>query len=78
LNKKDISIGDATAATTIKTALPLIFFFITTPIILINNKTIFEISPSSSNSIYILVLAIIYILASYGIIEKTIKYLIML
>ncbi|WP_291634079.1 lysylphosphatidylglycerol synthase transmembrane domain-containing protein [Clostridium sp.] len=67
LNKKDISIGDATAATTIKTVLPLIFFFITTPIILINNKAIFKIAPSSSNSIYILALALIYILAAYGI-----------
>jgi uncharacterized protein (TIRG00374 family) len=67
LNKKDVSIGDAFAATTIKTVLPLIFFFITTPIILISNKTIFKIIPSSNNLIYILVLVLIYILAAYGI-----------
>lgn len=67
LNKKDVSIGDATAATTIKTVLPLIFFFITTPIILIRDKTIFKIIPSGNNLIYISALVLIYILAAYGI-----------
>lgn len=66
LNKKDILIGDATAATTIKTVLPFIFFFITTPIILIRDKTILKIIPSGNNFIYILVLILIYILAVYG------------
>jgi len=66
LNKKDISIGDATAATTIKTVLPLIFFFITTPLILISDKTILKIVPSGNNLIYILSLVLIYILATYG------------
>ena len=66
LNKKDISIGDATAATTIKTVLPIIFFFITTPIILITNKNLFKIIPSGNNLIYILSLVLIYILATYG------------
>ncbi|MCJ7689099.1 MAG: flippase-like domain-containing protein, partial [Clostridiaceae bacterium] len=67
LNKKHVSIGDATAATTIKAVLPLIFFFITTPIILISNKTIFKIIPSSNNLISILVLVFIYFLVAYGI-----------
>ena len=66
LNKKNISIGDATSATTIKTVLPIIFFFITSPIILITDKTPFKIIPSGNNLIYILLLVFIYILAIYG------------
>jgi len=66
LNKKYISIGDATAATTIKTVLPIIFFFITTPIILIADKNLFKILPSGNNLIYILSLVLIYFLAAYG------------
>jgi uncharacterized protein (TIRG00374 family) len=66
LNKKHISIGDATAATTIKTILPIIFFFITTPIILIIDRKLFKIVPEGNNSIYILSLVLIYILATYG------------
>ncbi|MBZ9686174.1 flippase-like domain-containing protein [Clostridium estertheticum] len=66
LSKKDISIGDATAATTIKTVLPIIFFFITTPIILIKDKNLFKILPSTNNMIYILSLVVIYILATFG------------
>ncbi|MGV8981432.1 lysylphosphatidylglycerol synthase transmembrane domain-containing protein [Clostridium sp.] len=66
LNKKEISFGDATAATTIKTALPIIFFFITTPIILITDKSLFKIIPSDNNLIYFLSLVLMYILACYG------------
>ena len=66
LSKKDISIGDATAATTIKTALPIIFFFITTPIVLIVDKNLFKIVPSGNNLIYILSLVFLYMLATYG------------
>jgi len=66
LNKRNISIGDATAATTIKTVLPFIFFFITTPIILIKNKSISTIIPSGNNLIYIFSLVLIYFLAAYG------------
>ena len=66
LNKKNISIGDATAATTIKTMLPIIFFFITTPIILILDKNLLKIVPSGNNLIYILSLVLLYILAIYG------------
>lgn len=66
LNKKSISIGDATAATTIKTILPIIFFFITTPIILILDKNLLRIVPSGNNLIYILSLILLYILAIYG------------
>jgi uncharacterized protein (TIRG00374 family) len=66
LNKKEISIGGATAATTVKTALPIIFFFITTPIILITDKSLFKIIPSGNNLIYILSLVLMYILACYG------------
>jgi len=66
LNKKKIPIGDATAATTIKTLLPIIFFFITTPIILITDKSLFRIIQSGNNLIYILSLVSLYILAIYG------------
>ena len=66
LNKKHISIADATAATTIKTALPIIFFFLTTPIILILDKNLFKIFPKSNNLIYILSLVLLYILTCYG------------
>jgi len=66
LNKKGVSIGDATAATTIKTVLPFIFFFITTPIILIRDKAILKIAPSGNNLIYILALVLLYILVTYG------------
>lgn len=66
LNKKNISIGDATAATTIKTVLPIIFFFITTPLILITDKNLFKIVPSGSNFIYILSLVFVYMLFIYG------------
>ncbi|MBU3188068.1 flippase-like domain-containing protein [Clostridium bowmanii] len=66
LNKKQISIGDATAATTIKTVLPIIFFFITTPMILIADKSLFKIIRSDNNLIYILSLVAMYILACYG------------
>lgn len=66
LNKRHVSIGDATAATTIKTMLPIIFFFITTPIILATDREFFKIVPSSNNLIYVLFLVIIYILAIYG------------
>lgn len=72
LNKKDISIGDATAATTIKTTLPIIFFFITTPIILITDKALFKIIPSGNNLFYILTLILIYILVTFGF-YKTLK-----
>lgn len=66
LNKKCISIGDATSATTIKTILPIIFFFITTPIILITNKSLLRIVPSGNNLIYIVSLILVYFLAAYG------------
>jgi len=72
LNKKNISIGDATAATTIKTVLPIIFFFITTPIILITDKTLFKIIPSGNSLFYILSLVLIYILVTFGF-YKTLK-----
>lgn len=66
LNKKHISIGDATAATTIKSILPVIFFFVTTPIILITNKNLLKVVPDSGNYLYIGLLIISYILATYG------------
>ena len=38
LNKRGVSIGDAVAATSIRTALPIFFFLTATPIILITDK----------------------------------------
>ena len=67
LNKKDVSIGDGTAATTIKTVLPIIFFFISTPIILITDNNLLKVFPSGSNLMYIISLVLAYILATYGV-----------
>ena len=72
LNKKDISIGDATSATTIKTILAIVFFFVSTPIILITNKNFINILSSSSNFIYSLAFIILYVLLVWGL-YKAIK-----
>lgn len=45
LSKKGVSIGDATAATTIRTSLPIAFFVIATPIILIVDSSFMKVLP---------------------------------
>ncbi len=74
LNKKDIPLGDATAVTTIKTILPIIFFFITTPIVLITDKTLVTVFPDSNNLLSIVILIAIYIILiylSYALLQNT-------
>lgn len=66
LNKKGISLGDATAISTIRSVLPIIFFFLATPIILIVDKNLFKIFPSEGNLIYVSLTIVLYLLAAYG------------
>jgi len=65
LNKKGIPLGDATAISTIRTVLPIIFFFLATPLVLIVDKNLLNIFPSDGSLIYISVLIILYLLAAY-------------
>ena len=66
LNKKGISLGDATAISTIRSVLPIIFFFLATPIILILDKNLLKIFPSEGNLIYVTLTIFLYLLAAYG------------
>lgn len=65
LHKKEISVGSATAATTIKNVLPVIFFFVTTPIILLTDNTIKKFLPHSDSRTYIMIVILIYLIISY-------------
>jgi uncharacterized protein (TIRG00374 family) len=70
LTKKDISLGNATAATTIRTILATVIVFIATPIIIINEKSFETILPQQSLFIYMTLFAIVYILFFYIVIFK--------
>jgi uncharacterized protein (TIRG00374 family) len=65
LNKKKVSIGDAVATTAIRTLLPIIFFFITTPFILLMNQTLLKLFPGNNSFIYVGVLVLIYLLLAF-------------
>ena len=65
MNQEGLSIGDATAVATIKTVLPLAFLFLTTPIILLTNKTLLKLFPNGNNILYIFLLVLIYIIIVY-------------
>ncbi len=68
LNKKNISIGTATAATTIRTTLASLFLFIVTPLILIFwNIPGFS---SGKTDIYVILLIIVYFSFYYILIKK--------
>jgi hypothetical protein len=56
LTKKNVHIADATAATSIRTAIPLIFFSVTAPLILIFNKSIVGMISSRHTALYTLIL----------------------
>lgn len=66
LNKKGISVGQATAASTIRTVTPMIFFAIVTPLILIFDKGILQFMPERNN-IILLALIAIYFYALYRV-----------
>ncbi|MGM0508683.1 MAG: lysylphosphatidylglycerol synthase transmembrane domain-containing protein [Fusobacteriota bacterium] len=70
LNKKGVSLGNATAATTIRTVLATAFFFIMTPIIIITNESVGEIFSKSSIIFYIILITLVYILFFYIAIFK--------
>lgn len=63
LNKKGVSIGAATAGSSIRTALPIIFFGICTPIILIFDQNIGRIFPNRNMGIYIAAMLVFDLLA---------------
>jgi len=73
LNKAGISIGAATAGSSIRTALPLIFFMVLTPIILIFDHNIDRLFPNRNILVYMsvmLVFAALGIIFLYKLIKK--------
>lgn len=66
LTKKDIHIADATAATSIRTVIPLIFFSITAPLILIFNKSIVGMTTSIHTALYTIILVSINLMTILG------------
>lgn len=63
LSKKGVPVGTATAGSSIRTALPIIFFMIFTPIILIFDKNIDRLFPNSNILIYTVMMLILNVLA---------------
>lgn len=70
LTKKNISLGNATAATTIRTILATATVFVATPIILINEKSFETILPQTSLFIYMSLFAVLYMIFFYVVIFK--------
>ncbi len=66
LTKKDVHIADATAATSIRTAIPLIFFSITAPLILIFNQSIVGVISSRNTFLYTIILVSINAMTILG------------
>ncbi len=69
LNKKGVSIGDATAISTMRTVIPIIFFSVSTPLILLFDKSILKIFPGNSTLFYMVVFILVYIMILYIIYE---------
>jgi glycosyltransferase 2 family protein len=63
LNQKGVSFGAATAASSIRTALPIMFFSICTPIILIFDQNIGRVFPNRNMGIYVFVMIAFDLLA---------------
>ena len=63
LNKKGVSIGAATAGSSIRTALPIMFFSICTPIILIFDQKIGRVFPNRNMTVYVIVMLAFDLLA---------------
>ncbi len=70
LNQKGISLGDATASTTIRTVLATFIIFIATPIIIFNRSSFETILPQSSLLVYLTFFAALYIVFFYIIIFR--------
>lgn len=81
LNRKNVPLGNAIVVSTIKAILPITFFFVTAPIILMFNRDLINILPISNIYIYSLVFGLIYIAIIYGLYKlfrnpRTIKIII--
>lgn len=63
LNRAGIPGGAATAGTTIKTVLPVLFFMITAPMILIFDRNLDRIFPNRGSFLYVSILVVLTILA---------------
>lgn len=70
LNKKGISLGNATAATTIRTVLATMFFFITTPLIILTEEKFTQIFPKQTVLFYISLFSVLYFIFFYIVIFK--------
>jgi len=67
LNRKGVSLGDATAATTIRTAIAIIFFFIATPIIILLDKSMISVFSGNFSLFYAFILLFVYLGMAYAI-----------
>lgn len=65
LNKQGIRLGDATAASTIRTILPIIFFFITTPFVFIFNPKLMRSFLGDQSLTFIGLLIVVYGVITY-------------
>ena len=70
LNKRGISLGNATAATTIRTVLATVFFFITTPLIILNEQSFSKVFPKETVLFYISLFSLLYFTFFYIVIFK--------
>lgn len=65
LNKDKVSLGDATAATTIKSVIPALLFFLATPIAVIVNNSYYSMIPAKSYLHYVAILVFTYGIICY-------------
>ncbi|MBM7555404.1 lysylphosphatidylglycerol synthase transmembrane domain-containing protein [Halanaerobacter jeridensis] len=70
LNKRGISLGNATAATTIRTVLATMFFFITTPLIILTEQEFTQVFPKQTVLFYISLFSVLYFTFFYIVIFK--------
>ena len=62
LNKNGIPAGAATAGTTIKTVLPVLFFMVTAPVILVFDPNLDRIFPNQGSFLYVSILVVLIVL----------------
>ncbi|MGM0369741.1 MAG: lysylphosphatidylglycerol synthase transmembrane domain-containing protein [Bacillota bacterium] len=70
LNKRGVSLGNATAATTIRTVLATIFFFIATPIIIVTEPSLSQVLPKQTVLFYVSLFSTLYVLFFYIVIFR--------
>lgn len=73
LNKKGVSIGAATAGSSIRTALPIMFFSICTPIILIFDQNIGRVFPHRNMGAYVAVM-LVFDIAAIWFVSRLIRH----